>query len=228
MKVEIKNRWTGSVIFETELAAKHDGASASVRLGMAVRLALKSGANLRGADLRGADLRGAYLRDADLGGADLGGAYLRDADLGGADLGDADLGGADLGGADLGGADLRGANLRGADLRGAYLRGAYLRGAYLRGAYLGGADLRGAQLVGDRPTLQIGPIGSRSDWLLAYRTDAGIKIKAGCFFGDLAAFERAVSETHGDSQHGRDYAAAIAMIRAMWADQSAEEKEAAE
>jgi hypothetical protein len=116
IKIEIKNRWTGSILFEYE---KEDN---TIRDTMVE--AVKNGADLRGADLRGADLRDAYLRDADLRGADLRGAYLR---------------GANLGGAYLGGADLRDAYLRDADLRDAYLRGADLRGADLRGAYLGGA-----------------------------------------------------------------------------------------
>ena len=118
MKIQIKHRVTGRVLFEGDYESTKE----------AVLAALKGGAYLGGADLRGADLRGAYLRGAYLGGADLGGA---------------DLGGAYLGGADLRGADLRGADLRGADLGGAYLRGAYLRGAYLGGAYLGGAKIDG-------------------------------------------------------------------------------------
>ena len=108
-----------------------------------------------------------------------------------------------------GGADLRGADLRSADLCGAYLRHAYLRGAYLRGA----------KLVGDRPVLMIGPVGSRSDYLTAYVTDAGVRVRAGCFFGSLDAFRAAVAKTHGDSNHGREYAAAISLIEthaAIW------------
>lgn len=45
-------------------------------------------------------------------------------------------------------------------------------------------------------------------------TDAGIHIRAGCFFGSLDEFRSAVTETHGSSEHGREYAAAIVMIEA--------------
>jgi uncharacterized protein YjbI with pentapeptide repeats len=100
MKIEIKNRFTGSVIFSHE---QEDNSTLTT-----LKMAMSSGANLRDADLRGANLRDADLRDADLRGADLRGANLRDADLRGADLC----------GADLRGADLRGANLRDADLYG--------------------------------------------------------------------------------------------------------------
>ena len=140
IKISIKNRWTGSILFEYS--------SVDNTLAKTVTEALKGDANLRDANLRGAYLRGAYLCGADLCGADLRNADLRDADLRGADLRGADLRGADLRGAYLCGADLCGANLRDADLRDADLRGAYLRGAYLCGAYLCGADLRGAYLCG--------------------------------------------------------------------------------
>ena len=113
VKFEIKNRWTGSVLFEYE--------KENNTLKDTVEKAIEEGANLGGADLEGADLEGADLR-----GADLEGAYLEGADLGGADLRGAYLEGANLGGADLEGAYLRGANLEGADLEGADLRGAYL------------------------------------------------------------------------------------------------------
>ena len=158
IKIEIRNRWTGSVVFEytkegntiteTVLDAIRRGANlrdADLR-GADLRDANLRGAYLRGANLRGADLRGADLRDADLCGAYLCGAYLCDADLCGAYLRDADLCGAYLYGADLRGADLRDANLRDANLRDADLRGANLCDADLRGANLRDADLRGADL----------------------------------------------------------------------------------
>ena len=194
----------------------------------AVIAAVREGANLRGANLSGAYLSGANLRDADLSGADLSGADLR-----GAYLSCADLSGADLSGAYLSGANLRDAYLGGADLRGAYLSGANLRDAYLRGADLSGADLScadlrdanlrdGVRLIGDRPVVQVGPIGSRSDWLIAYLTDGGIRIDAGCQRQiTREAFEARVSDTHGDNQHAREYRAALAYIdahAAIWSD----------
>ena len=142
-----------------------------------------------------------------------GGAYLGGANLGGANLYGADLHGAYLDGADLGGANLDGAYLHGAYLHGAYLHGAYLDGAYLHGAYLDGADLGGAgKLIGDRPILQIGPIGSRSDYLTAYITDNGLFLKTGCFFGTIENFKSAIKNTHGDNTHAEEYTAALTLI----------------
>ena len=108
VKFEIKNKWTGSILFEYE---KEDNT-----LKKTVEEAVRVGANLEGANLEGANLEG-----ANLGGADLEGANLRGANLVGAHLVGANLEGANLGGADLGGANLEGANLGGAYLEGAYI-----------------------------------------------------------------------------------------------------------
>ena len=94
------------------------------------------------------------------------------------------------------------------------LRGADLRGAYLGGADLGGADLGGKKLVGDRPVLQVGPIGSREDYLLSFITDAGVILRAGCFEGSRDEFAAAVEKTHGASAHGDEYRAALVLIDA--------------
>ena len=121
IKIEIRNRWTGSVVFEYTKEGN--------TITETVLDAIRRGANLRGADLCGADLRGSNLRCANLCDAD-----LCDANLCGANLCDADLCDANLCGAYLRGANLRGANLCDADLRGANLYGADLRGANLRDA----------------------------------------------------------------------------------------------
>jgi len=123
---EIKNRWTGEVLFSCEIP---DGMESGMIARHAVETAIAEGANLRGADLGGADLGGADLREANLWGANLGGADLRGANLWDANLGGADLRGANLWDANLGGADLREANLWGANLGGANLWDADLWGA---------------------------------------------------------------------------------------------------
>ena len=91
IKISIKNRWTGSILFEYS--------SVDNTLAKTVTEALKGDANLRDANLRDANLRGAYLCGANLRDANLRDAYLC--------------------GADLRNANLRGANLRG--VRGAYI-----------------------------------------------------------------------------------------------------------
>ena len=66
IKIEIKNRWTGNILFEY--------LSENNTIKKTVSEAIKSEANLRGANLRGANLRRANLCGADLYGADLCGA----------------------------------------------------------------------------------------------------------------------------------------------------------
>jgi Pentapeptide repeats (8 copies) len=86
MKIQIKNRFDNSVIFETEAANTRE----------AVLAAISQKVSLRSADLRSADLRSADLRSADLRSADLSSAVLRSADLSSAVLSYAVLRSADL------------------------------------------------------------------------------------------------------------------------------------
>ncbi|WP_423774043.1 pentapeptide repeat-containing protein, partial [Alistipes communis] len=73
IKIEIRNRWTGSVVFEYTKEGN--------TITETVLEAIRRGANLRdanlcGANLCGANLYGANLRDANLCGANLCGANL--------------------------------------------------------------------------------------------------------------------------------------------------------
>ena len=148
IKIEIRNRWTGAVVFEytKEGNTITETVLEAIRRGANLSDADLSDADLRCADLRCANLSDANLSDADLRCADLRCANLSGANLSGANLSDADLRCANLSDADLSDANLRCANLSGADLRGADLRCANLCGANLSGADLRGADLRGANL----------------------------------------------------------------------------------
>ena len=125
MKFEIKNRWSGEIIYQDEAES----------FKALILSAIKAGANLSGADLWSANLRSADLWSANLRSAD-----LRSANLSGADLWDANLRSADL----------QGANLRVANLRSAYLSSANLQDAYLSSANLQDADLSSAKNISDR------------------------------------------------------------------------------
>ena len=126
----------------------------------------------------------------------------------GATLSGADLTGSNLTGSNLAGSNLYCSNLTGSNLTGSILRGAHLRGADLRGANLGAEE----KLIGDRPVFMVGPIGARCDYLTAYLTDNGIRLRAGCFFGDVDTFRAKLEETHGDSDYAAEYQAALALI----------------
>ena len=101
MLFEIKNRWSGEIIFKTE--------AMSIRV--AVEMAIKAKADLSGANLSWANLSWADLSGANLSGADLSGANLSWANLSWANLSGANLSKADLSWANLSGANLLGANL---------------------------------------------------------------------------------------------------------------------
>ena len=116
IKIEIRSRWTGSVVFEYTKEGN--------TITETVLEAIRRGTDLYGADLYGADLRCADLRCANLRGANLRCANLSGTDLYGTDLRCADLRCADLRCANLSGANLSGANLSDADLSDA--KGCYL------------------------------------------------------------------------------------------------------
>ena len=108
---------------------------------------------------------------------------------------------------------------------GANLDGAYLRGANLRDAQVGkGGDE--ATLVGSRPVVQIGPIGSRNDWLLVFWCgDAGVRISAGCQKQiSEAHFLKRLAYRHGEGDqaniHAQHYIEALAFAKRLLKDQA--------
>jgi hypothetical protein len=197
MKFEIKARFTGCVIFEADIEASEDTPN-SVRLGLAVMAAVKARAYLSRADLSGSNLSGAYLS-----GSNLSGAYLS-----GSNLSCANLSGSDLAGADLYGADLSRANLYGADLSGADLYGADLSGSNLSGAYLSRANLSGAKI--NRWVAQL----RRSDGheFIAFDTDQGVKIKAGCRWFTVPEYRAHVAKEYPDTPKAAETLAMLDFI----------------
>ena len=83
MKIEIKCRFSGNVLFSHE--AEENTLRLTIEAAVTARAYL-AGANLAGANLAGANLAGADLAGANLAGADLAGAYLAGANLAGANL----------------------------------------------------------------------------------------------------------------------------------------------
>ena len=93
IKFDVTNRWSGAVQFTAEIECD-DGAPTSVKLGLAVRWAVKAGADLVRANLAGCNLAGSNLAGANLAWADLAGSNLVGSNLAGVDLAGADLVGA--------------------------------------------------------------------------------------------------------------------------------------
>ena len=94
VKIEIKNRFTGKVLFEFE--------TENNTIQKTVEEAIKSGCDLSGCDLSFSDLRGCNLR-----GCNLSFSNLRGCDLSGCDLRGCDLSGCDLRGCDLSGKTIK-------------------------------------------------------------------------------------------------------------------------
>ena len=101
IKLQIKNRFTGSIIFEYEKENNTIRETVKEFIRQEIEVNKKSYANLSYADLRYANLSSADLSYADLRYADLSYADLRYADLSYADLRYADLSSANLSSADL-------------------------------------------------------------------------------------------------------------------------------
>ena len=123
-----------------------------------------------------------------------------------------------------------------ADVKGA-IEAAVKADADLSGAYLADADLSGAKvgvgddeaaLVGLRPIVQIGPIGSRSDWLLVFWCgDAGVRISVGCQQQITEAYFLArLADAHGEGEqaniHAQHYIEALAFAKRLLIDQAGE------
>ena len=148
IKIEIKNKHNGNVIFE------HEQVDNTIK--DTVTEAIKRGVSLQGADLRYADLQGINfgltdLRTADLTEAnlqnsvlyfsDISFTVLRGANLQGANLSDTMMFHTDLHGANLTDANLNGAKLIYTDFTNANLQGADLAFVEINRAYFGDANL---------------------------------------------------------------------------------------
>jgi uncharacterized protein YjbI with pentapeptide repeats len=188
--LNILNCWSGKVAFSATIECAPD-APPNVKLGLAVRLAVKTGADLSLADLSKADLSGA------------------------------DLYGADLSGADLSRADLSRANLSGANLSRAYLSGANLSGANLYRADLSGADLSranlsGANLYGEKLKRLFASIQRMDGYsFLAFELETGgVKIKAGCRWFTLAEYRAHVADEYPGTDKAVETRAILDFIEA--------------
>lgn len=179
-------------------------------------------ADLRYADLSHADLTETDLVYADLIGANLSSVDFRSANLKYADLRSADLNSANLVGTDLSYADLRCANLSSADISFTNLFGADLTCADLRNAKLSSDSLHFTKLFNtDLTQAELSPIngekviiedfmsvqglGSFNRPTLIFKTNIGIVVQCGCFYGTEKQFRKRVKETHGDNNYAKEY-----------------------
>ena len=136
--------------------------------------------------------------------ADFSEADMRRASLWRAVMIDANFAGANLTEANLGCAYLLGANFKGANITGVNLSGAVIDAVTLKGA-----------LIGEKTVIRCmkcGPIGSRDDELVAFKTDQGLVFQTGCFHGGKEDFLAAVQSVHEHSKYGKAYRAAVRFL----------------
>jgi uncharacterized protein YjbI with pentapeptide repeats len=195
MSIEIYNiidRFTGAVLFSAEIeCAPHT--LPHVKLGIAIKFAVKSGADLSGADLSRANLIG-----SNLSGLNLSRSNLSDADLSGSNLSGANLSGSNLSGADLSGADLSGADLSDADLS---------------GSNLSGADLIGANLNGHKIRIKIAQVRRDDGYeFIAFDTNVGVMVKAGCRWFSIPDFRAHVAAKYPDTPKAAETLAILDFI----------------
>ena len=128
MKIQIKHRYDGSILFEHE--CENNTIKNTLMQG------IKAKANLRGCDLSYSNLSGCDLRNSNLRGCD-----LSNSDLSDSNLSNSNLRGCDLSYSNLSGCDLRNSNLRGCDLRNSNLSDSNLRGCDLSNSDLSGCAI---------------------------------------------------------------------------------------
>ena len=191
MKYEIKNRWTGDVIFSAE----------TKNFKLAVKMAVEqkinlSNSNLSNSNLSGSDLSGSNLSGSDLRSSDLSNSNFRGSNFRGSDLSGSDLRSSDLSGSDLRSSDLSNSNLRNSDLRDSDLRNSNLGNSNLSGSNLSDSDLSGSKT--DKRYIQVACIGSEKRMTTYCFEDD--KIWCGCFSGTLKEFEEQVKEKHKDNE----------------------------
>ncbi len=129
------------------------------------------------------------------------------ADLSSADLSSADLSYANLSSANLSYANLSYANLSYADLRYANLSYANLSSANLSSANLSYAKLKPIDdnevIIEDFMTVQ--GLGSCNRQTHIFKTNIGIVIQCGCFYGTEKEFKKQVKETHSGTNYEKEY-----------------------
>ena len=177
-----------------------------------LRDACLNNANLKKANFYAADLQCANLQNADLRDACLNKADLQYANLYNADLQRANLYKADLQRADLSNSNLSNANLYNADLSNANLQYADLSDANLYKADLQNADLQNAKLkqIGDKEVIvedfmSVNGLGSCNRQTLIFKTNIGIVIQCGCFYGTEKEFKKRVKETYEGNNYEKEY-----------------------
>lgn len=211
--IEIKFLNGSSVVYEINKFSEKDFRGENLRKvdfyrvdarGTCFAGALLSDSRLAEGRFNRCNMKKAYLARVNGISADFSEAAMEEATLWRAVMIDANFAGANLNGANLGGAYLLGANFKGADITGVNLSGAVFYPLTFKGARIGEKTVIRC--------MKCGPIGSRDDELVAFKTDQGVIFQTGCFSGDKEDCLAAVQSVHVHSKHGKAYRAAVRFL----------------
>ena len=71
-----------------------------------------------------------------------------------------------------------------------------------------------ARVSGDADFMLVGPLGFRRSFLTVHAdAHVGVRFSTGCFSGSESEFSKAVEETHGESEWGRQYMMVIELSK---------------
>ena len=74
-----------------------------------------------------------------------------------------------------------------------------------------------AWVFGNADICYMSMFGSSNRTTTAFRcNDEIVRVKCGCFYGDLDEFKKQIEETHGDNKYARQYLAMIELIKAKF------------
>ena len=181
----ILNRFSGEIQCSVEIECAVD-ALPSMKLGLAVKVAIKENKDLSGSDLSRLDLRWSNLSRLDLSRSDLSGSNLRKSNLSGSNLS-----GSNLSGSDLSGSNLSGSNLSGSDLSDTKYNNDIISHIVARATRLDGYEF------------------------FAFATDNGIKIKAGCKYLSIKEAKAHVAKNYPNTPKAIETLSIIRHIESM-------------
>jgi uncharacterized protein YjbI with pentapeptide repeats len=216
MKIEIKHRFSGAVLYACDVPdtvarsgmemrhslekANKDGSDLSYSdlSGSDLSYSNLSGSNLSYSNLSGSNLSYSNLSGSDLSGSDLSYSNLSDSNLSGSNLSGSDLSYSNLSGSDLSYSNLSDSDLSYSDLSYSNLSGSNLSGSNLSYSNLSGSDLSGSNLSGSDgnqlPRATLEQAIENLDKVRAIVLDNETRLDMGHWHGDDGWRERTCAE----------------------------------
>lgn len=183
-------------------------------------------ADLRGLTLDDIELSHGDFKEADFTGATLERVWAKGADFKGANFTDVKakeanfsyscLSSTNFTNADLTNADLSFTNLRFSNLENAKLIGVQTRGARLANAIISSDS--GKIIKSHNSFIQISPVGLYQEHLLAFKTDKGLFLRLGTFYGSVQKFNETLELIKKNGVDIKEYEVILQMLDKLMED----------